>query len=176
MCRASDPAFTAGPPLPPWGSPAAWQAANRSLAWVVGRHRGRLAPAAAIAGEVSALLAELAPVMTALGSVTCGRCLSSCCERARVWFDFRDLLGLHLTGQPLPPHQLRPHLHAPCRYLGAAGCRLPRRLRPWVCIWYLCPLQTTVLDRERLSAVRRCLESVGKLRREMETAFIRITI
>lgn len=176
MCRASDPAFTAGPPLPPWGSPAAWQAANRSLAWVVGRHRGRLAPAAAIAGEVSALLVELAPVMTALGSVTCGRCLSPCCERARVWFDFRDLLGLHLTGQPLPPHQLRPHLQAPCRYLGAAGCRLPRRLRPWVCIWYLCPLQTTVLDRERLSAVRRCLETVGKLRREMETAFIRITI
>ena len=165
----------ARPPVPPWGSPPDWQAANRSLTRVVGRHRARLAPAAALAGEVAALLTELAPVMTALGSVTCSRCLSSCCERARVWFDFRDLLVLHFTGMPLPPHQLRRHLHDPCRYLGSAGCTLPRRLRPWVCTWYLCPLQTGLLGPERRSEVRRRLEAVGNLRREMETAFIRIT-
>lgn len=170
MCRAYNP------PLPPWGAAAAWQAAERSLAQAVGRHRPRLAAAAARAAEVRVLLEQLTPVMTALGSLTCSRCLSSCCERARVWFDFRDLLYLHLSGQPRPPAQLRRRLHDPCRYLDAAGCRLSRPLRPWVCIWYLCPQQTTLLGRDGcqlLGRVRRQLGAVAQLRREMENAFIR---
>jgi hypothetical protein len=164
------------PPLPPWGGAAAWQAAEDSLAQAVGRHRPRVAAAAGCAAEIRARLAQLAPVMTALGSLTCSRCLSSCCERARVWFDFRDLLYLHLSGQPRPAAQLRRHLHDPCRYLGAAGCRLPRPLRPWVCTWYLCPQQTALLGRDgrqALGRVRRQLGAVAQLRREMENAFIR---
>jgi len=176
MDRTPDSPDSAGPPVLPWNSIPLWQAANRSLAQAVGRHRPRLAPAMALAGEAFALLGQLAPVMTALGNLTCSRCLSPCCEQARVWFDFRDLLYLHLTGQPRPPAQLREDLHDPCRYLGAAGCRLPRQLRPWVCTWYLCPSQTTLLGRggrHPLGLVRRQLGAVAELRREMETAFIR---
>jgi hypothetical protein len=85
------------------------------------------------------------------------------------------LLFLHLNREPLPPHQLRRDLHEPCRFVGRRGCRLPRRSRPWICTWYVCPLQGQVLERDipgggvQVDGLRTRIKSQ---RAAMETAFL----
>jgi hypothetical protein len=108
----------------------------------------RLTPARRQADAIVHGLDRLADLFDQLAAATCAVCQDPCCRHAKVWFDFRDLLFLHLHGVPLPPHQLRRHLQDPCRYLGRRGCRLPRGSRPWICTWYICPLQRAAIERD----------------------------
>jgi hypothetical protein len=123
----------------PWTTEPQWREAQAALKGSLGRWPSRMARARHEAATIAHHLDRLADLFAQLESATCAVCPAPCCRHAKVWLDFQDLLFLHLHGEPLPPHQLRRNWHEPCRYLGARGCRLPHRARPWICSWYICP-------------------------------------
>ena len=130
-----------------------------------------------MAGLLETQLKTLFPILDELCINTCPRCPEPCCLTAKVWFDFRDLLFLHLTRKAVP---LSPPLAAvedTCRYSGHNGCLLPRSSRPWICTWYLCPAQTAILrkrDRHQYDALHRIVKEIKILREELEEEFIRV--
>jgi hypothetical protein len=170
--------FLAGGRAPalPWGKSAAWREANRTLGFLIRRHRRELAQAVTIARRVQVHLASLFALMDDLCTATCRFCPDPCCLTAKVWIDFRDLLFLHLAGQPVPMAQLRHDLNGACRCLGPKGCTLPRISRPWVCAWYLCPPQAARLKKKAPPVqenFRRAVQAVKTGRKEMEAEFVR---
>ncbi len=126
---------------PPWPTPDQWQAANEALAAALETRRRRFSPIRDLAGQIQARITALDGRLDALCAGTCHGCEDNCCQRATVWYDFKDLLGFHLAAVPLPAQQFVPQSKHPCQYLGPTGCTLPRIQRPFVCTWYLCPAQ-----------------------------------
>ncbi len=160
---------------PVWTTPESWAEANHSLALLCRKYETSLAPAREQARRVRAALQALHPTIEFLCSTTCPACPDSCCVRAKVWLDFRDLLFLHLAGGPLPLHQLRRNLAETCLFLGLKGCTLPRLSRPWVCTWYLCPEQTNLLRKlpvEKQAEFHPAVQEVKEGRRKMEEEFM----
>lgn len=162
----------------PWSTPTDWQAANQSFSHLIRLHDPAFAPVRAAALLLAERLATLSNGVDRLCRATCRFCPKPCCDSAWAWFDFKDLLFMHLCGMALPGGQT---LSAPgdrCRYLGPRGCRLPRLARPWVCTWYACPPQAARLRRmpaARREAVEGAVKQVKAERSFLATAFIRIT-
>ena len=163
--------------MPPWGSGAAWDAANRNLDFLIQRNRMMLDPTIILAQEVQTRMVSIFSLLEDLCRVTCPWCPDHCCLTATVWIDFKDLLFLHLNGHEIPPAQLLADLKETCRYWGPRGCMLPRIARPWVCTWYLCPTQKANL-RQKPKSVQdqfsRVVQAIKTGRKEMESEFIRI--
>jgi len=110
---------------------------------------------------------------------TCILCPDPCCLSADVRYDLRDLLFLKLTDQVQPAGQPREMPGKSCRYLGTKGCTLPRFSRPWICTWYLCPVQKSRLLRDNGDSLVKLTTEIKKIqqtRKEMETAFIKISL
>ncbi|MDA3787437.1 MAG: hypothetical protein PF503_02925, partial [Desulfobacula sp.] len=57
-----------------------------------------------------------------------------------------------------------------CSNLTEIGCCLPRRERPFVCIWYFCPDQTRTAQYQNGSFAEKIIE-IKKLRNQMEEIF-----
>ncbi|MFC1516163.1 hypothetical protein ACFL7E_05325 [Thermodesulfobacteriota bacterium] len=154
-----------------------WNEAVLTMDHLLHLHRSELSRAINAARDVLEQLASIFSLMEDLCSATCPRCPDPCCLKAKVWFDFKDLLFLHLTDQRLPPDPLMKSLTDTCRCSSPTGCTLPRIIRPWICTWYLCPPQVANL-REKpdsmQSAFSRAVQSVKTGRKEMEAEFIRI--
>ena len=129
----------------PWAPPDEWQAVNRAIRFHFDRYRGDFKTAVSLAQKVKRHLETIFPVLQETCADSCPWCPEPCCQKASVWFDFKDLLFLHFNQQPIPPAQLKANLSVPCKYLTPKGCRLPRITRPWICTWYLCPTQTAKL-------------------------------
>jgi hypothetical protein len=123
--------------------------------------------------------------MEALRQRTCRFCPEPCCITNTVWFDFRDLLILHLLDAPLPLRQAATGPGENCPFLFPHGCRLPWQIRPWMCIKYLCPTQRAAMkhkgrpfqatlydDIEHIDTQRIRLESqvVRRIRRKRQTS------
>ncbi|MDH5298129.1 MAG: hypothetical protein OEV91_03850 [Desulfobulbaceae bacterium] len=89
-------------------------------------------------------------VMDRYCGATCGQCGDFCCSANGIYFDLADLLYLAGLDADLPMSQTRTRANAPCRYLSLEGCILPRMCRPFICTWYLCEPQMTLLAREPL--------------------------
>jgi len=135
----------------------------------------RMAAARQTADRLAHQLDLLADRFDQLAVNTCNDCPDPCCRHAKVWLNFQDLLFIHLHHETLPPHQLRRNLHEPCRFLGVRGCSLPRRSRPWICTWYICPTQRQALERDVPGGVAQtaaALVRVKSLREEMEGRFL----
>lgn len=155
-----------------------WREANRSIADLIRRHDGQLNAAVALAAMLRFRLASVFSLLDALCLETCPRCPDPCCLHARPWFDFRDLLLLHLNDLAIPFSQTIENLDATCRYYGQRGCTLDRLSRPWICTWYLCPTQTANLNSRRHLQhhdLSLAVADVKDLRQKMENMFIRVT-
>ena len=153
-----------------------WQESNCALARLLAIHRRALGRAIAVAVEIRRGIDELTPLMAALCSRTCRFCPEPCCIGHTVWIDFRDLLFLHLLEEPIPPCQARSDPGEACPYLSQHGCRLPRRIRPWMCIQYICPTQRAVLNRKGRSSVDDLLGNIERIdmqRAMMEAEVVR---
>lgn len=166
------------PPIPriPWNRRETWDEANASLAWTLWRAPSAMAPARAIAGKLHGLLGRFSPELDRLCRLSCPWCPDPCCLRAKVWFDFNDLLFLHLSGQDIPPGQPITAWDQSCAYLGPRGCTLPRFARPWICSWYLCPPQRKLIVKNPLSfplSSGTIIHDIKQQRRAMAAAFIR---
>lgn len=153
--------------------PGRWQSSNAALArWLADRRRN-LGRAAAMAAAIRRDIDALAPQMAALCSCTCRFCPAPCCITNTVWFDFRDLLYLHLTAAPVPPRQAAADPGAACPFLTPRGCRLPPVIRPWMCTRYVCRAQRrrlrTAPPRAR-PALQASIERIDRQRFDMEAA------
>ncbi|GBC62851.1 hypothetical protein DENIS_3835 [Desulfonema ishimotonii] len=162
----------------PWESPGEWQGVNTALAGQVQRFGAELETGSRRAREIQALLATLFPLMDELCAGTCPACAAPCCEVAVIWYNYADLLFLHLNGLRGPEAQPMTDSDAMCRYSGARGCTLPRMVRPWICTWYVCPPQMAMV-REKGRAFRenfdRVVGEIKSKRKEMADIFVRVT-
>jgi len=159
----------------PWDTPGQWTEINRTFEHLLRRRHADLEPARKIAERIRSRMADLFPLMSELCRHTCPECREPCCRVATLWYNFQDLLFLHLTGQPIPESQPLRRFHEPCRYLGPEGCILVRTARPWICTWYICPPQTARLrktGRKRQQDTDAALEKIKALRHSMEEKFI----
>lgn len=156
-----------------------WRSSNDALARLLARHRPGLAPAAVMARRIRHAVDTLVPAMTALCRRTCRFCPDPCCINHTVWFDFRDLLLFHLLDEPIPARQAATEKGEPCPYLTGRGCRLPWRMRPWMCLSYVCPAQLAILkneERSRSAIIYNKINRIGNYRLRMEAAVLdRIT-
>jgi len=162
---------------PPWGSVSAWQEANSSIDLHIKRWYHRLGRALQIARQAYIRLESIFPALDEICSVTCPRCPDACCLSASPWYDWRDLIFLHLNQLAIPPTQIISGFSQTCCYISHKGCTLTRITRPWICTWYLCPAQTASL-KARSSARRqnldRLLGEIKVLRKNLEDEVIRI--
>ena len=163
----------------PWSTPAEWRAVNQAFNHLIQRHDPLFTPTRAIAFRLADRLDSLFFTTERLCRSTCRFCPAPCCEKAWAWFDFKDLLFMHLRGIEIPGSQA---LSAPgdrCRYLGHRGCRLPRIMRPWVGTWYVCPTQAARMRRVPVALRGEFEQSVDRIKQQrlaLEAAFIHITI
>jgi hypothetical protein len=161
----------------PWDSQATWMQAHQSVDFHLHRYADELIKPLWMAQTVKDQFIILFPILDDLCFNSCTWCPETCCQRARVWFDFKDLLFLHFNRLAIPPAQPMTALNTNCRYYSHKGCLLPRIARPWICIWYLCPVQTAILrkrDSLQYDAVNRIIQEIKSLRKEMEDVFIRV--
>jgi len=161
------------PLAPPWVKTHCWRQINGRLEYWIDRRRGRLKKALEAAQEAAGVFQGLFAEMDALCAGSCRFCPDPCCRSARPWFDFTDLLFLHLLDESIPPRQIRSTPRQACHYLEFHGCRLARLKRPFICTWYLCPTQRLRAGRRRLARLTADIHAVKTLRRRMEQGFIR---
>jgi len=143
-----------------------WQESNCALARLLAIHRQALGRAIALAVKIRREINELTPLMAALCIRTCRFCPAPCCIGNTVWIDFRDLLFLHLLEEPIPPCQAVSDPSEACPFLSHHGCRLPPRIRPWMCIQYLCPTQRAVLERKGQPTTADLLDKIERIEKQ----------
>lgn len=159
----------------PWSHPNSWQAAQLSLHHHTARLcniHGFLLP---LAEDIEMRLHAVAVQMETLCAHTCTYCPDPCCLKASVWYDFRDLLSLHLFGKSLPMGQPISAYGDICQYFSHSGCSLPRSIRPWICTWYICPVQTMWLGKQPGDLSQRLELAVGQIKSQravLENKFI----
>ncbi len=162
---------------PPWGSVSAWQEANISIDLHIKHYYPRLGPARQIARQACIRLESIFTPLDEICMLTCPRCPDPCCLSASPWYDWRDLVFLHLNRLSIPKTQTISGSTETCCNISHRGCTLPRIVRPWICTWYLCPAQTANLNarntRQRKILSRR-LGEIKALRNNLEDEFIRV--
>ncbi len=162
---------------PPWKTKPAWQEANRSIDGLIQRYADKLSPAVTLAALVRVRLESIFNILDDLCIETCPRCPDPCCIHASPWFDFRDLIFLHLNALAPPVSQPIEVMDATCRYFSPRGCTLTRISRPWICTWYLCSVQTANLNNRRSNQKKGLTYTINEIkvfRKEMEAAFVRV--
>jgi len=162
---------------PPWGTEPVWQEANRSIDDLIQRYAGKLSSAVALASLVRLRLGSIFNILDEICIETCPRCPDPCCLHASPWFDFRDLIFLHLNALAPPVSQPIEVMNATCRYFSPRGCTLTRISRPWICTWYLCSVQTANLNNRRSNQKKGIIFTINEIkafRKEMEEAFVRV--
>jgi len=173
------PAGTRGDaPIVPWGSEAAWYQANLTMQHLCSRHHAELGAARQTAGDLKSRLETLFPVLDDLCVRTCADCQAPCCHVATIWFDFKDLVFMHLNNLAISTEQLSRTPEGVCCCCGPTGCHLPRLSRPWTCSWYLCPVQKNLLagvPGKTLVTFEETVAAIKGLRKRLEAQFIRIT-
>jgi len=101
-----------------------------------------------IGAHIAGLIQAIDPLMADYCRKTCPTCPDVCCNGRNVFFNRTDLIYLAAIGETAVPGQTRSQEGMPCRYLGREGCRLSRRVRPYVCVWFLCEPQMELLQGE----------------------------
>jgi len=158
----------------PWQTPFDWQQVEQFFSLSC-RGTSRLAAAEHHAAVIARSLASADILFQDLCTNTCSCCVDSCCTRATVWYDFRDLLFIYLSSKSLPAHQLTRQKGQSCPQLSVNGCSLKRVRRPFICTWYLCPEQIKMsqdLGKRKYHELSELLLEIKTEREAMEGAFI----
>lgn len=159
----------------PWTEEGAWQGIQDRIRREIRYYEGNMEGVRRLAREIAEQMALLDQTMDELCATACPWCPEPCCLGAKVWFDIKDLLLFHLTGQTPPPAQPIASWQNRCRYAGPRGCRLARSVRPWICTWYLCPTQTNRLrsqDRRKWLLIEKQLQDIGESRKRLQAEFL----
>ncbi len=164
--------------IPPWGNDSDWKQANTSIRYLIERHRTVLGPAMNTARQIEMQMNSFFPLQDRLVQETCVHCQCPCCETATVWFDFCDLLFIHMTDRALPHGQLIGKQGDICGCFSHRGCVIPRLSRPWVCNLYFCPPQMHRIrcrGEETREHVTRIIQTIRESRKILEDQFIDMT-
>jgi len=113
---------------------------------------------------IEAGIGILTAPMEAYCRATCGDCLDPCCTGRKVFYNRADLLYLVALQKAWPLGQTRVRPEDPCRFLGHRGCLLPRHLRPYVCVWFLCEAQMELFQAEPPAVQRRWVRALLDIR------------
>jgi hypothetical protein len=148
---------------PPWGELEQWAEIHARIAAALRYDKRKAEDLRRLEKALSDRIAALNPVMEELAAATCIRCPAPCCLSAKIWFDLKDLLMLHLSNGTLPAAQTIANMTDRCRYMGPRGCRLKRKKRPWICTWYLCPTQRDRLRSDDAGAYERLQQKMKKI-------------
>ena len=161
--------------LIPWLTISDWREANQTLRVIIDRYRAALDDAIALAVEIRLRSVAMFPLIDRMGKRFCTKCGHPCCRIASVWYDYADLVFIHLNQLTVPPMQILKKPGVGCSYLSRNGCMLPRPIRPWICTWYLCPDQMEYLRTHVPTESLRILQQLSRIkkkRRQMEDIFI----
>ena len=161
----------------PWSKPSIWGAAHQSIHFHLNLQVKGQELLNQLAREIEKELKDLARRIEIICAHTCVYCPDPCCLTASVWYDFRDLLSLHLMQKPIPIGQPISDYRGVCRFITGTGCSLPRLIRPWICTWYLCPVQTRWLKKQPAQISRHLLTSLEQVkikRAALEQTFIAV--
>ncbi|MFP4225193.1 MAG: hypothetical protein ACLFRF_00565 [Desulfobacterales bacterium] len=180
MLAGDLPGVSAGPDLidTTWRTRAQWQAANTALRYLMDRHAGRLDAVCEAAENLRYEFSALYPLLDRLCEMTCPTCEAPCCQAADPRFDLRDLLFMHFTNAAVPIGQPRGEGFTLCRYLGPSGCSLPRQSRPFICTWYICSSQKTLLNidlSKSYAAIQDSIRTIKSYRKQLETRWLAVT-
>ena len=162
-------------PYPPWGTKELWAEANSTLHYIIKNHHKELQKARDIAERLHDEYQLLFPAIEKLSATTCSKCKNPCCLHAKPYFDFRDLIYLQLTDEQLPEMQTIADRTDQCRYITPTGCNLKRLQRPWICTWYICPSQLTLITTESIATslqIPVMSSKTQKIRYKLEKMFL----
>ena len=159
----------------PWQERSEWREINFFLDTIQRVHGPDLEPVRLLARRIRFRVDSLSGPIEKLCALTCPDCRDVCCERATIWYDFKDILYLYFGLGLFPDRQIKkipgqgtPH----CVNLTKTGCLLPRSQRPFVCTWYFCPDQKSHCQGGSFAGE---ITKIKILRLEMEAAFCSIT-
>lgn len=128
------------------------------------------------AGQIAQRMAIIDELFGDLCRQTCPGCKESCCHRATIWYDFNDLLFCYLYRDDLPLQQIVKKRGEACPLLTPAGCSLPRLERPFICTWYVCPAQTTIIEQygstDPVRKIYSTLREMQSARQLLENSFV----
>jgi hypothetical protein len=161
---------------PPWGEPGKWAEIQKRIAAALQSDKSQAENLRRLGKTLSDRIAALTPTMEELAAATCSRCPAPCCLSAKIWFDLKDLLVLHLSRGALPVAQTIANMTDRCRYIGPRGCRLERKERPWICTWYLCPTQRDRLRSDGAGAydcLQQEMRHIGTARKKLLETFLK---
>jgi len=155
----------------PWREKDGVAQAVNFLVFMDRQRGGELDPVRDLAREIESGFNLMSGELDRVCSLTCPGCSDNCCERATIWYDFRDLLYLYFGPGQMPEAQITKNT-GKCSNLKTLGCILPRAERPFVCTWYFCP------DQKGLAVygfLNKMILEIKDLRIQMEDEFCRIT-
>jgi hypothetical protein len=162
----------------PWMTDGDWIEINQSFRYLIQRHKLTFDHIHSSVVRLTELLTVVHRKADDLCRSTCRYCPDPCCTHAWAWFDFKDLLFMHLSNLEIPASQTISSSNDHCIYLSARGCRLSRMTRPWVCTWYFCPPQINRLKKNpafSLEAFTRIIKRIKKARLALEVEFVEIS-
>lgn len=127
-----------------------------------------------IASDIANYYKGVAIELDVLAARSCAFCEDSCCERATVWYDLKDLLYIYFYTGDFPSRQIYRREGTRCCNLELSGCQLHRTLRPFICTWYLCAVQKNILQQSsaRPITLTREIEKIKLLRKKLGRLFL----
>ena len=165
--------------VPPWKNCDLWYQAVHSLEHVTEKRWRRLWQARRVADLIENKLRGVDGALETLCDSTCKSCADICCKKATVWYDFKDLLYIHLASGSLPAAQIHKEPDFSCGKLTPVGCELPRIRRPFICTWYICPDQADFCGGQQLQAthdIQTSILEIQTLRKQLEHEYVQAVL
>jgi hypothetical protein len=134
-----------------WQDSEIWLQVECSVRQICSRLGHQEVAIRAVVDDITAGYVAIDPALEKLCGKTCVCCSDICCLKATVWYDLRDLLFLYLSSGKLPTHQIHRHSDNSCCHLCPTGCVLARHERPFICSWYICSMQKSLLETQAKS-------------------------
>lgn len=157
----------------PWQDEGSWQELQLAIAAICSGLAGKETEVRKLARALHLGYQQLEQPMDQLCSRSCPSCQEVCCVRATLWYDLPDLLFIYLISAELPGGQIFRQPGGACCQLGTAGCVLPRWQRPFICSWYLCASQQTILQGlPEPAGIQATVERLRSLRKQLYRACV----
>ncbi len=162
----------------PWSNLDDWNQMKLSLEMTFDSQREWLHAAKELSDQIAAKTHSIDTFLDTLCKKTCVNCHDICCGRATLWFDFRDLLFIYFNTCEFPKQQIFKNIDLSCCYLGPFGCQFKRCERPFICTWYICPKQTSIMGsngfRQNGEYITSILKEIKLDRKSLEQMFLEV--
>ncbi len=165
--------------LIPWESEDAWPQVVLSISKsisAISEEGSEIARIRMLVEQVVQDYAKLETILERICSKSCSSCVDVCCSKATVWYDLKDLLVIYFNRGALPDKQIYKRPGSTCCNLTPSGCRLIRSDRPFICTWYICPDQKSIIagfpNSTEQVALYHAIDKIKTNRKDLETLYI----